>query len=134
MERINIKKVMVILLLALLYGAREATPSVLQASMGIQLVNRAQQAGINARTIYGDEHKNKYLLETTGCGAAFLDYDNDGWQDIFLVNGTRLANQSAKDAPTNRLYRNNGDGSFTDATLKAGLVETGWGQSVSVGD
>jgi hypothetical protein len=134
MERINIKKLMVILLLALLYGAREATPSVLQASMGIQLVNRAPQAGINARTIYGDEHKNRYLLETTGCGAAFFDYDNDGWQDVFLVNGTRLGVMPKGLAPTNRLYRNNGDGTFQDVTQKAGLTRTGWGQGVSIGD
>ena len=49
----------------------------------------AKQSGLNAKTIYGGEHKNKYLLETTGCGAAFYDYDNDGWLDIFLVNGSR---------------------------------------------
>ena len=68
MARINNRKWMLTVLLALLYCARAASPSG-QASMGIQLVNRAQQAGISARTIYGDEHKNRYLLETTGCGA-----------------------------------------------------------------
>jgi len=58
--------------------------------LGIKFVNVAAQSGLAHKTIYGDEHKNRYLLETTGCGAAFIDYDNDGWQDIFLVNGTRL--------------------------------------------
>jgi hypothetical protein len=100
----------------------------------VKFVNVAKQAGITARTIYGDEHRNRYLLETTGCGAAFLDYDNDGRQDIFLVNGTRLDAPKGVQAPTNRLYHNNVDGTFQDVTERAGLTRTGWGQSVSVGD
>jgi hypothetical protein len=100
----------------------------------VKFINVAKGAGITARTIYGDEHKNRYLLETTGCGAAFLDYDNDGRQDIFLVNGTRLDNPPANPAPTNHLYHNNADGTFTDVTEKAGLTRTNWGQSVSAGD
>ncbi len=58
--------------------------------LGVQFVNVAREAGLRAKTIFGSEHKNKFLLETTGCGAAFFDYDNDGWLDIFLVNGTRF--------------------------------------------
>lgn len=100
----------------------------------LKFVNVASQAGITARTIYGDERKNKYLLETTGSGAAFFDYDNDGWQDIFLVNGTRLNPLRGEQSPTNRLYHNKGDGTFQDVTEKAGLVHTGWGQGVCVGD
>ena len=60
------------------------------APLGVTFINVAKEAGLNAKTIFGGEHKNKYLLETTGCGVAFYDYDNDGWLDIFLVNGTRL--------------------------------------------
>jgi enediyne biosynthesis protein E4 len=129
-------KVALILFVSYLVAAPASISSSISANgeMAIKLVNVAQSAGIKAKTVYGDEHKNKYLLETTGCGAAFIDYDNDGWQDIFLVNGTRLAKLPAKGAPTNHLYHNNGDGSFTDATQKAGLAQTGWGQSVSVGD
>ena len=56
----------------------------------MSFINVARESGLNAKTIYGGEHKNKYLLETTGCGVAFYDYDNDGWLDIFLVNGSRL--------------------------------------------
>ncbi|HET9533192.1 MAG TPA: CRTAC1 family protein [Blastocatellia bacterium] len=97
-------------------------------------INLTPQAGIAARTIYGDERRNRYLLETTGCGAAFIDYDNDGWQDILLVNGSRLEGLPPATSPTNHLYRNNGDGTFRDVTQKAGLSRTGWGQSVSVGD
>src|SRR5437763_59977 len=99
----------------------------------IAFTDVARQAGLTAKTIYGDEAKNKYLLETTGCGVAFFDYDNDGWLDIFLVNGTRL-DGAQKEQATNRLYHNNSDGTFTDVTVKAGLAHTGWGQGVCVGD
>ena len=58
--------------------------------LGVSFLNVGREAGLNVKTIFGGEHKNKYLLETTGCGVAFYDYDNDGWLDIFLVNGTRL--------------------------------------------
>ena len=105
-----------------------------KTDLGVSFTSIARQAGLTSPTIYGDEHKNKYLLETTGCGAAFLDYDNDGWQDIFLINGTRLAGLPVGQTPTNRLYRNKGDGTFIDVTDKAGLTHTGWGQSVAVGD
>jgi len=102
--------------------------------VGVRFTNVAQQAGLNISTIYGDERRNRYLLETTGSGAAFIDYDNDGWQDIFLVNGTRLDGLSPNLNSTNRLYHNTGNGKFTDVTEKAGLVRTGWGQSVCSGD
>jgi hypothetical protein len=102
--------------------------------LGIAFVNVAQESGLNAKTIYGGEHKNKYLLETTGCGVAFYDYDDDGWLDIFLVNGTRLEGFPAGSEPTSHLFRNNRDGTFTDVTAKAGLAHSGWGQGVCVGD
>jgi hypothetical protein len=101
---------------------------------GVSFVNVAKEAGLNAKIVYGGEHKNKYLLETTGCGVAFYDYDNDGWLDIFLVNGTRLEAFPAGQAPTNRLFKNNRDGTFTDVTLKSGLAHSGWGQGVCIGD
>ena len=102
--------------------------------MGISFVNVARESGLNAKTIFGGEHKNKYLLETTGCGVAFYDYDNDGWLDIFLVNGTRLEGFPAGKEPTSHLFRNNRDGTFTDVTLKAGVAHSGWGQACCVGD
>ncbi len=81
-------------LLGLLPSAFDGNPQAQEAgkdaSLGVNFVNVAKEAGLNAKTIFGGEHKNKYLLETTGCGIAFYDYDNDGWLDIFLVNGTRL--------------------------------------------
>jgi hypothetical protein len=102
--------------------------------LGVSFVNVARESGLNAKTIFGGEHKNKYLLETTGCGVAFYDYDNDGWLDIFLVNGTRLEGFPAGSEPTSHLFRNNRDGTFTDVTVKAGVAHSGWGQGVCVGD
>ncbi len=104
------------------------------ADLGISFLNVARESGLNAKTIFGGEHKNKYLLETTGCGVAFYDYDNDGWLDIFLVNGTRLEGFVAGSEPTSHLFRNNHDGTFTDVTLKAGVAHSGWGQGCCVGD
>ena len=102
--------------------------------LNVNFVNVAREAGLNAKTIFGGEHKNKYLLETTGCGVAFYDFDNDGWLDIFLVNGTRLEGFPAGHEPISRLFKNNRDGTFTDVTLKAGVGRSGWGQGVCIGD
>jgi hypothetical protein len=67
-------------------------------------------------------------METTGCGCAFFDYDNDGWLDIFLVNGTRFeADWKAGEAPVSRLYKNNRDGTFTDVTIASGRRAHGLG-------
>src|SRR4051794_36323070 len=101
----------------------------------VEFVNVAREAGLRSRTIYGSEQRNKYLLETTGCGAAFFDYDGDGWLDLFLVNGTRFeATWTAATQPVSRLYKNNRDGTFTDVTVAAGLARTGWGCGCCVGD
>jgi enediyne biosynthesis protein E4 len=102
--------------------------------LGVNFVNVARESGLTAKTIFGGEHKNKYLLETTGCGVAFYDYDNDGWLDIFFVNGWRLEGFPAGQEPTSRLFKNNRDGTFTDVTVRAGLVHSGWGQAVCIGD
>jgi hypothetical protein len=112
----------------------KAEPAVAGGDLGVSFLNVARESGLNAKTIYGGEHKNKYLLETTGCGVAFYDYDNDGWLDIFLVNGTRLEGFPAGSEPTSHLFRNNRDGTFTDVTAKAGVSHSGWGQGVCVGD
>ncbi len=90
----------------------------------------AKAAGLRGVVVYGEIDRKTYILETVGCGAAFLDYDNDGWLDILVLSGTRLAGSDA----TNRLYRNNRDGTFSDVTEKAGLHRTGWASAVTVGD
>jgi enediyne biosynthesis protein E4 len=102
--------------------------------LGVQFVDVAKEAGLNVETIFGGEHHNKYLLETTGCGAAFFDYDHDDWVDIFLVNGWRLEGFPQGKEPVCHLFKNNRDGTFTDVTLKSGLARSGWGQACCVGD
>jgi hypothetical protein len=92
----------------------------------------AAHAGLTAPIIYGGVDKKEYIIETVGCGVAFLDYENDGWLDIFLLSGTRLG--GAPKGATNRLYKNNRDGTFTDVTERAGLTHTGWASSVTAGD
>ena len=94
----------------------------------------AEKAGLTSQNVFGGVDTKKYIIETTGNGVAIFDYDNDGWPDIFLVNGTRLDGFPAGKAPINRLYRNNHDGTFTDVTDKSGITGTGWGQGVCVGD
>src|SRR5581483_12112874 len=73
-----------------------------------------------------------YIIEVVGCGIAFMDYDNDGWMDLFVLSGTRLEGDPS-DA-TNRLYKNNRNGTFTDVTAKAGLTRAGWASAVTIGD
>ncbi|HEX5481907.1 MAG TPA: CRTAC1 family protein [Terriglobia bacterium] len=104
------------------------------SSLGYSYQDIAHAAGLNFRNYCGGETSKKYILETTSGGAALFDYDNDGWLDIFLVNGWRLDGFPAGNAPTNRLFRNNHNGVFTDVTEKAGLIRHGWGQGVCIGD
>jgi hypothetical protein len=92
----------------------------------------AAQAGLTAPVVYGGIDRKQYILETVGCGCAFIDYDNDGWPDLFLLSGERL--NGTPESATNRLYRNNRDGTFTDVTAQAGLTRTGWASGVCVGD
>lgn len=93
----------------------------------------ARQAGITSPTIFGGRSENRYIIETTGCGAAFFDYDSDGWPDILLVNGSVLEGVLSP-PPTNRLLRNKRDGTFLDVTGITGLAKAGWGQGVCAGD
>ncbi len=98
-------------------------------------VDVAARAGLAARNVNGDPENKRYIVEATGSGVAILDYDRDGWPDIFLVNGALLPGEKQiGPAPTSHLYRNNHDGTFTDVTAKAGLEQTGWGQGACVGD
>ena len=94
----------------------------------------AEKAGLTLTTVFGGKDAKKYIIETTGSGVAIFDYNNDGWPDVFLVNGTTLEGFPAGNAPTNHLYRNNHDGTFTDVTTQVGLTATGWGQGVCAGD
>jgi enediyne biosynthesis protein E4 len=100
----------------------------------VNFVDIAEHAGLTAKTEDGGDKTKRYIIETTGSGAAFFDFDNDGWPDIFLVNGSRLEGFPKGREPTSHLYRNNHDGTFADVTQKAGVGLVGWGQGVCAGD
>jgi len=89
---------------------------------------------LGARNVSGRPDDKQFLLEEMGGGAAFFDYDHDGWVDIFLVNGTSFDPRIRDTRPTSYLFHNNRDGTFTDVTKKAGLTHSGWGQACCVGD
>jgi hypothetical protein len=98
-------------------------------------VNVAARAGLAMHNYNGEAAAKNYIIETTGGGVAILDYDRDGWPDIFLTGGRTLDGEPASpDTPTSHLYHNNHDGTFTDVTAQAGLAEPGWAQGVCVGD
>ena len=97
-------------------------------------VNVSASAGLHAPIIYGDEGRVDYVLESMGCGVAFIDYDNDGWQDIVVLTGQRRFSPNPPDA-TIRLYHNNRDGTFKDVTAQSGLGRGGiWATGITVAD
>ncbi|MGB8011502.1 MAG: CRTAC1 family protein [Terriglobales bacterium] len=100
----------------------------------VNFVDIAEHAGVTAKTEDGGDKTKRYIIETTGSGAAFFDFDNDGWPDIFLVNGSRLEGFPKGQEPTSHLYSNQHDGTFSDVTQKAGVGLVGWGQGVCAGD
>jgi len=107
----------------------------------VSLVDVAAQAGLVHPSIYGGVARKRFIIETNGAGVAFLDYDNDGRLDALVLSGTRLEEKSRDEqpfspdlAPSNRLYRGNGDGTFRDVTARTGLVRRGWASSVCAGD
>ena len=103
-------------------------------SFELAFVNIAQRANLTHKTVFGSERTNKYLLETTGCGVAWYDFNQDGWLDLYFANGSRLDGFPRDQDPTGRLYQNNRNGTFTDVTARSGLTRSGWGQAVCVGD
>ncbi len=97
-----------------------------------RFIDVSAEAGLTHPIVYGNPDTKKYILETNGCGVAFFDYDNDGWLDIFIPGGSMI--EGAPSGATNRLYKNNRDGTFTDVTKKAGLERVVWASGVCVGD
>jgi hypothetical protein len=93
----------------------------------------SRQAGLNMKIIDGDE-LTEYLIDVNGEGACFIDYNNDGFQDIFLANGTSRHLEATGKAPHDYLLRNNGDGTFTDVTAQAHLGGSGWHSGCAIGD
>jgi len=119
-----------IAMLAGVQGVRAINPH-----LPIVFTDVTAHAGLlSAKNICGSATNKQYLLEEMGCGVALFDYDNDGWLDIFLVNGTSLEQPQQGQRPTSYLFHNNRDGTFTDVTEKAHLTRSGWGQGCCVGD
>jgi hypothetical protein len=117
-------------------ASRSVTPTPRGKPSGLpwrsKLVDVASEAGLVHPSIYGDPMRKRYITETVGAGVAFFDYDNDGWLDVFVLSGTR--GDGSTPTATNRLYKNNRDGTFQDVTEKAGLVRNGWASAVTIGD
>src|SRR5712692_11195230 len=85
-----------------------------------EFVDIAAKSGLNDVFYCGSDTAKKYIIEALGGGVALIDYDNDGFLDVFFVTGSRLEGFPAGQEPTNRLYRNNHDGTFTQTTSDAG--------------
>jgi enediyne biosynthesis protein E4 len=121
---------------ALLYSTSSIAVEVADNSADrfVTLIDVGKESGLLQPIIYGGIDRKRYIIETNGCGVAFIDYDDDGWLDIFLLSGTRLEGFPKGKEPTNRLYRNNRNGSFSDVTARSGLARTGWASGVCAGD
>jgi hypothetical protein len=106
--------------------------SLAKAAPFSRFVDVTSSAGLTQTMFYSDPNHNTYIVEVAGGGCAFFDYDNDGWMDAFILGGRRL--EGIPPGASNRLYHNNRDGTFTDVTEKAGLIDAGWACGVCVGD
>ncbi len=101
----------------------------------IVFVDTAQKAGLTSWKHVMGTPQRKFILETVGSGVALLDYDNDGWLDIYLVNGATYESLRGRETPPHAaLFHNNHDGTFTNVTDKAGVGNDRWGFGVAVGD
>ena len=102
-------------------------------SAAIEFEDITQRAGINFHLTCGSREK-LYIMDAMCGGIAFIDYNADGWPDIFLLNGATRETMNSAGAPGSKLYRNNQDGTFSDVTAEVGLTGRGWGMGVAVGD
>jgi hypothetical protein len=97
--------------------------------------DKAGEAGINLKVVSGEEKEKRFLIESIGGGLAVIDYNNDGWMDLYVVNGATIESALAGKIPyRSALYRNNGDGTFTDVTMEAGVPNRGWGKGAVAAD
>src|SRR6266567_5431293 len=114
---------------------RMAAAMLASSAFGAKFTDITARAGLGrALNVSGAAEDKQFLLEEMGCGVALIDYDNDGWQDIFLVNGSVFDAPRSARKPTSYLFHNNRDGTFTDVSRRAGLAHSGWGQGCCVGD
>jgi len=147
MDRLTRRSLLGVLAFPVARSLGQTTPGQGMASRGVTAAPRAKPSGLpfNARftdvaekaglketVVCGHPLRADYVIEAMSCGAAFFDYDHDGWLDILVLTGSRFGDPPA--TASKRLYRNNRDGTFTDVTEKAGLFRTGYEYGVTVGD
>ena len=133
--------VFVSLLGLVIAGFAQDRQSLSGSAWPVTFTDIAAPAGLVHSTMYGGIDRKRFIIETNGSGVALVDVDNDGWLDALVLSGTRLKEDAREDAafasgdaPTNRLYRNLGNGRFDDVTEHAGLRRTGWASGVCAGD
>jgi len=126
----RIARALIAVLVVLFLSAPEPTNSA--SSIDVHFVDITDQAGIKFKHVSSPE--KKYIVESMSGGVALLDYDNDGYLDIYLVNSLTVDMVKSKQKTRSILYHNNGDGTFTDVTDKAGVGDIGWGMGVAIGD
>jgi hypothetical protein len=131
---INLILLWTAILLPALLKAQQPYPPSAQHPTPAWFVDVAPKAGITVLNVNGSPTNKRYIVEATGSGVAIIDYDHDGFPDIFLVNGQELTPDPTPPAPTSHLFHNNHDGTFTDVTHGSGLEGTAWGQGACVGD
>jgi enediyne biosynthesis protein E4 len=122
-------------------GARDAAQDPTDGGWKVRFTDIAAAAGLRHEVTYGHADRKRFIIETNGSGVALVDFDRDGWLDAFVLSGSRLSDQSRTTAtfppgrePTNRLYRNRGNGTFEDVTDRAGMRRSGWASGVCAGD
>ncbi len=103
-------------------------------SPALRFIDRAGDAGLNLPNTFGGRDAKSYLIETTGSGVAIFDFDGDGWNDVFIANGTTLERTGGKPTIASHLYKNDGKGRFIAVSDQAGFTKEGWAQGVCVGD
>ena len=103
-------------------------------AQGVDFVDVADEAGLRDVFRCGRDDRKEYILEALGGGVALLDYDRDGWLDAYFVSGSTMEGFPDGSHPSSHLYRNNGDGTFSNVTDSAGLRSEGWGQGACAGD
>lgn len=124
----------VAILMSSVWGQANPSPPGVDHSAHVPIfTDITRPSGLAHKIINGDK-LSEYLIDINGQGACFLDYNNDGFQDIFLVNGTSRKLEASGQHPHDYLLRNNGNGTFTDVTRDAHLGDSGWHSGCAVGD